>query len=378
VYTSHNKKAENEGRIDYQNQSIAYSIDEGTTWLKYGRNPVLKNPGIKDFRDPKVSWYEADKKWIMTLATEDCVTFYSSADLKNWTRETDFGKTVGAHGGVWECPDLFPLKLNGKQHWVLLVSINPGAPNGGSGTQYFVGDFDGRTFTPIDTKTRWLDYGPDDYAGITWSNTGDRKIFIGWMSNWEYANVVPTKEWRSATTIPRELTLQQVDKEILISSKPVTEFNLLSGNKQQLKNIAGNNYDLTGKTGALTGPARIEIKSDKPGDFSMNFTNQQGEKIVVGFDKSTNNYFIDRTASGKVDFNKAFAGKHTAPRLSKNTNTDITLIVDNASIELFADNGLTVMTAVFFPNTDFSNITIQPGAGMIIRSLDFIKLKSNY
>lgn len=378
IYTSHDYKGAKEGKIDFQNQSIAYSVDEGKNWTKYANNPVLKNPGIRDFRDPKVSWYEAGKKWIMTLATDDCVTFYSSKDLKNWNRESDFGKTIGAHGGVWECPDLYAAKFNGKLVYVLLVSMNPGGPNGGSATQYFIGDFDGKTFSPVDTKTRWLDYGPDNYAGITWSNTGDRKIFIGWMSNWEYANVVPTKRWRSAGTIPRELQLQQINNELLISSKPIAELNLLSGNKQVFNNIAANNFDLTAKSGVLNGPVRIELKSDKLDDFSMKFTNPQGEKLVVGFDKSTNNYFIDRTNSGKVDFNKSFPAKHTAPRLSSDKKADITLIVDRASIELFADNGLSVMTCVFFPSTDYSSINIESASGMIINSLDYTKLKSIY
>src|SRR5690606_13045000 len=122
-------------------------------------------------------------------------------DLKSWVRESDFGSEFGAHGGVWECPDLFPLDLDGKKIWVLLVSINPGAPNGGSGTQYFTGDFDGKTVVPHSTESKWIDYGTDNYAGVTWSNTGNRKVFIGWMSNWQYANVVPTVEWRGATTM---------------------------------------------------------------------------------------------------------------------------------------------------------------------------------
>ena len=204
IFTHHNMEGEKEKRNDFQNQSIAYSLDDGKTWVKYAGNPVLHNPGIVDFRDPKVMWYEAQKKWIMTLATKDRVTFYSSPNLKEWTKESEFGETLGAHGGVWECPDLFTLYDNGKKVWALTVSINPGGPNKGSATQYFLGDFDGNRFTPLSTETKWIDYGTDDYAGVTWSNTGNRKIFLGWMSNWQYATIVPTNIWRSATTIPRE------------------------------------------------------------------------------------------------------------------------------------------------------------------------------
>ena len=176
IFTHHDPKGEKNGTATFQNQSIAYSVDEGKTWVKYANNPVVKNPGIRDFRDPKVSWYEAGKKWIMTLATLDHITFFSSPNLKDWTKESEFGKEVGAHGGVWECPDLFPLDYNGQKIWILVVNINPGGPNGGSATQYFTGGFDGNKFIPYQTDTRWLDYGPDEYAGITWSNTGSKKI----------------------------------------------------------------------------------------------------------------------------------------------------------------------------------------------------------
>ncbi len=210
IFTHHDMKKEKEKRVNVETQSIAYSLDEGKTWTKYEGNPVIKNPGIRDFRDPKVSWNEQTNKWIMTLATTDRITFYSSPNLKDWTRQSDFGKEYGAHGGVWECPDLFALNYKGEKIWILVVNINPGGPNGGSATQYFTGRFDGHTFTPFQTDTRWLDYGPDEYAGITWSNTGDRKIFMGWMSNWQYANLVPTQNWRSAMTIARELGIEKI------------------------------------------------------------------------------------------------------------------------------------------------------------------------
>ena len=183
IFTHHDPVGEKAGTGTHETQSIAYSLDDGVTWKKYEKNPVLKNPGIKDFRDPKVMWYEPGKKWIMTLATLDHITFYSSPNLKDWTKESALGKEFGAHGGVWECPDLFPLEYEGKEIWILVVNINPGGPNGGSATQYFTGQFDGNKFTPYQTDIRWLDYGPDEYAGITWSNTGNRKIFLGWMSN---------------------------------------------------------------------------------------------------------------------------------------------------------------------------------------------------
>ena len=378
IFTHHDPKGEKEGRNDFQNQSIAYSLDEGKTWTKYGGNPVLKNPGIKDFRDPKVSWNEVANKWIMTLATLDRITFYSSPNLKDWTKESEFGKDVGAHGGVWECPDLFSLNYNGKKLWVLLVNLNPGGPNGGSATQYFIGDFDGHQFKPFATDTRWADYGPDEYAGITYSNTGNRKIFLGWMSNWQYAQVVPTGKWRSAMTVPRELSIKKVGEKYLLASKPLNELNNLSASTVNFKDITVTDFNLTSKTRKLTGPARIKLTSGEIKNFTLTLSNPVGQKLVIGFDKSSNQYFIDRTASGKTDFENDFAKKHTAPRFVPSKNFDLTLIIDNASVELFADNGLTIMTEIFFPDEDYSDIRIQSKEKLNIRTLEFSKLQSIY
>ncbi len=376
VFTHHDTTGEKAGRNDFQNQSIAYSLNDGKTWTKYTGNPVVKNPGIRDFRDPKVMWYEKGKKWIMTLATLDHITFYSSKDLKSWIKESEFGKEVGAHGGVWECPDLFPLDYKGQKIWVLLISINPGGPNGGSATQYFTGQFDGKTFTPYQTDTRWIDYGTDNYAGITWSNTGDRKIFLGWMNNWQYANIVPTEKWRGAMTLPRDLGLKKTGEKYFVSSRPVKELNSIKASSVKLENITATNYDLTEKTGKLKGASRVTISSDKIKSFSITLSNDAGEKVVIGFDQAANSYFIDRTQSGKVSFEKGFAGKHSAPRLTADDNVDITLIIDNASVEFFADNGLTVMTEIFFPNNPYSKIHIQSTDKLVIKKLEYISLNS--
>jgi fructan beta-fructosidase len=216
-----------------------------------------------------VMWYAPEHKWIMTLATHDHITFFSSPDLKNWQKESEFGKTSGAHGGVWECPDLFPLKLNGKEYWVLIVNVNPGGPNGGSATQYFVGDFNGNAFTPLDSGTRWVDYGPDEYAGITWSNTGNRRIFLGWMSNWEYANQVPTVKWRNAMTIPRLLTLKEVNGKILLASEPVKEIKSLENSK--LMTLLQQN---------TSAPSQyiLKLKMNELNDYQIILSNKQGIK----------------------------------------------------------------------------------------------------
>jgi fructan beta-fructosidase len=377
IFTHHDTTGEKAGKNDYQNQSIAYSLDNGKTWTKYEGNPVLKNPGIVDFRDPKVMWYEAQKKWVMTLATKDRITFYSSPDLKNWNRESEFGEKLGAHGGVWECPDLFTLDHNGKKIWVLIVNLNPGGPNGGSATQYFLGDFDGTNFTPADTTTRWLDYGPDEYAGITWSNTGDRKIFLGWMSNWLYANKVPTEKWRSAMTIPRDLKLKQVDGNLLVASRPSKELMKIQAKPVSLQNVkVSKSLDLSTKAGKVSIPCRIDLSMDKAAALSIVLSNDQGEEVVIGYDKTANQYFIDRTRSGKVDFHKEFAARHVAPRFAKNNKMDMTLVIDVASVELFADEGLSVMTEIFFPTKPYNKISIQSADGALIKKLDYARLNS--
>jgi fructan beta-fructosidase len=382
IFTHHNQEGEKAGRMDFQNESVAYSNDDGKTWAKYQHNPVLRNPGIKDFRDPNVSWYEPEKKWVMSLATKDRITFYSSKNLKNWTKESEFGEQLGAHGGVWECPDLFKVTTtDGTQMWVLLVSINPGGPQGGSATQYFTGNFDGKTFTPNRTDTRWLDGGTDNYAGVTWHNTGKRKIFLGWMSNWMYAEGVPTKSWRSAMTIPRELRLIKVDTSYFIAAEPVKELDKLITNTKVLArdiNVKGekdiiNRLAGKGKKGASQ--YRLNLSSHELKSFMITLSNDKNEKLVAGFDAKENAWFIDRTQAGESGFNKGFAKRITAQRIAKNKATNVTLIVDAASVELFADDGLNVMTAVFFPEKPYNKIALNSPDGFEISSISYAPLK---
>jgi fructan beta-fructosidase len=377
IFTHHDPKGEKAGRNDFQNESLAYSLDEGNTWTKYSGNPVLKNPGIRDFRDPKVSWYAPGHKWVMTLATQDHITFFSSPDLKNWKKESEFGKELGAHGGVWECPDLFPLKLNGKEYWVLIVNVNPGGPNGGSATQYFVGQFDGNKFITNDNKTKWADYGPDEYAGITWSNTGDRKIFLGWMSNWEYANQVPTEKWRNAMTLPRDMKLKDVNGNILLASTPVNELKNDYSQAHSFKNVTVNKQlNISAKVGSIPGQYVVKMNIQQLKSYEITLSNAQNERLLIGYDSEKKQYYIDRTKSGKTDFQKDFSGRFVAPRLANTASSDITLVVDKASVELFADKGLTVMTAIYFAGADLNHITLQTPGKFSITGLEFMELKS--
>lgn len=375
IFTQHSMEGEKAGSNDFQTQSIAYSNDNGKTWIKYTGNPVLKNPGIVDFRDPKVMWYEPQKKWIMTLATKDCITFYSSSNLKDWVKESEFGATVGAHGGVWECPDLFAMDDNGKKVWVLIVSINPGGPNKGSATQYFVGDFDGNKFNPYNTNIKWIDYGPDNYAGITWSNTGKRRIFLGWMSNWLYANKVPTETWRNAMTVPRELTLKHVANEIFIASQPVPELFKQESKSLRIYNQKSiNTLDLGTKFGKVQFPCRISVDVEEAKDFSLIISNNNGEELAIGFDKNQNRYFIDRTKAGKSSFQKDFAARHFAPRLSIGKTMTVSVVIDVSSVEVFADDGLTVMTGIFFPNKPYNKLQFQSTEKVLVKKMEYATL----
>ncbi|RWY50079.1 glycoside hydrolase family 32 protein [Mucilaginibacter gilvus] len=376
IFTHHNKKIEDAKTGLHQYQSIAYSTDEGKTWAKYKGNPVLPNPGIWDFRDPKVQWYEAGKKWLMTLATKDRITFYSSPNLKNWTKESEFGEKLGAHGGVWECPDLVSLDHNGTKKWVLLISINPGGPTSGSATQYFVGDFDGKTFVPDNTGTRWADHGADDYAGVTFSNTGDRKVFIGWMTNWNYANVVPTKAWRSAMTIPRELKLRDVNGTLYLAAEPVAELAKITGPYASLQNVAINGgYDLSPKISGFGGKYLLNIELAKREDLTLHLSNANGNAVLVGYDKASNTYYVDRTRSGDVGFEQSFARKTIAPRVAAGEGLSIKLLVDVASVEVFTDDGLSVLTNIFFPQEPLNQLHIKSTGPLQLKKITYSGVK---
>lgn len=377
MFTSHNPKGEKAGTSTYENQSIAYSLDQGKTWTKFANNPVLKNPGIKDFRDPKVHWYEPQQKWVMALAVKDRIYFYSSKNLKNWTKESEFGLDKGSHGGVWECPDLVEMDNQGKKEWVLLVSINPGGPNGGSATQYFTGNFDGKNFTSAENKTKWIDYGTDNYAGVTWGNISGAPIFLGWMSNWQYGQLVPTQIWRGTMTIPRKLSIKTVSNSDYLVSEPVEQLDKILGKTTTLNNTEmKQNLDLTSKADAKSGLYKLQFSSKNIQDFSIVLSNDAQESFVIGYDQKTNQYYTDRTKSGKVDFEKGFATKHFAPRIATGSATSLTLLVDHTSAELFADDGLTCLTTIFFPKQPYNHINLKSSKIFQIEQLDFTSIQS--
>ncbi|QMU66674.1 MAG: glycoside hydrolase family 32 protein [Flavobacteriaceae bacterium] len=362
IYTYHDPVGEKSGIDTFQSQAIAYSLDKGRSWTKYSKNPVISNPGIRDFRDPKVFWYSEKKKWIMTLAVKDHVNFYSSENLKDWKLESEFGQNNGAHGGVWECPDLFSMYDDeGNLKWVLLVSINPNGPQGGSAIQYFVGDFNGSAFLPDHTEIKWVDYGADNYAGVTFSDIpkeDGRRIFIGWMSNWQYAQVVPTETWRSAMTLPRKLALKNNNGVYHLHSKPVREIDTIF---ESPVDVESNTYQSDSSS------YFIEICGELT-KGTITLSNGLGESFTITIDKGQ--LFTDRTYAGKNSFHPEFAKIHKAPMLH-DTISKLRLFVDTSSVEMFINDGELVMTELMFPTGSLHTITTKG-----INRFRFFELKS--
>jgi fructan beta-fructosidase len=397
IFTQHLMEGEKAGRNDFQYQSIARSNDRGRTWAMYEGNPVIPNPqSIRDFRDPKVIWDEDSRQWVMVFAAFDHVKIYGSPDLKKWTHLSDFGKEWGEHEGIWECPDLFPTHVVGSKEkkWVLLQSLNPGSPNGGSGTQYFIGNFDGKNFTldpgfakyVQNDRGVWIDWGRDNYAGVTWADAPERdgnRIFLGWMSNWDYAQVVPTVAWRSAMTLPRTLVLTNTANGLRLYSQPVLELQALRGVTFPLDadSLSGD-LDLTDKLGFPPAPMEIMLEVSIPQgmtpDLGIALSNSKGETYLVGFDGSKNEFYSDRTKAGKTTFAEKFAQKrHAAPRTYPSHLLRMHLFFDVASCELFADWGETVMTDLFFPNENFNKITLYCRGGKVgLNGANFYQLGS--
>lgn len=369
IFTYHNLDWERAGRLDRESQGIAYSLDKGRTWTKYAGNPVIKNKGDVNFRDPKVFWHQATQHWIMPLAVGDHLEIFTSKDLKTWVKAGDFGKNEGSHGGVWECPDLFPLKTeDGKEKWVLVQNMDRGAVNGGSGTQYFVGSFDGKTFkndNPPSTVL-WLDYGVDNYAGVTWFNAPDqRRIFIGWMSNWDdYAQKVPTQKWRSAMTVPRDFSLyKNKDGAYRLRQLPVPELQALRKKHVPIADQSLNgNLDFAQSTPLKELDLHFDLKNAGAKQVGFTLSNSKGEKVVVAYDPARKEMSIDRTQSGIIDFSKIFPKKHSGP-IDAGDQLHIRAIIDVASVELFINDGKLAMTEIFFPNEDFGRLSLFAEGG---------------
>lgn len=322
-----------------QTQSIAYSTDNGETFKKYVNNPILTSD-VPDFRDPNVFWNEEVKQWNLILAAGQQMNIYSSKNLKDWKYESSFGEGYGNHGGVWECPDL--LKMGDK--WVLICNINPGGPFGGSATQYFVGSFDGHKFT-CESKpevTKWMDYGKDHYATVSFSNAPDGRIVVlPWMSNWQYANQVPTQQFRSANGLPRDLGLYSYNGEDYVSVKPSPEVFAAFEKKP---------------SGRLQPAAYIEVTNIKS-NASIVLSNDKGERVTMVYDGKNSTFSMDRTESGVTDFHSDFKAKTVAP--TNGVIKSMQIFIDRCSIEAFDTEGKVAMTNLVFPSKPYDKIIVK-------------------
>lgn len=366
---------------DIQMQSMAYSLDNGKTFTKYEGNPILTS-SEKDFRDPKVFWYAPGKHWVMILAVGQHMEIYSSVNLKEWKKESEFGAMQGAHGGVWECPDLVEIPVEGtrEKKWVLICNLNPGGPFGGSAAQYFVGSFDGKKFVnESPTQTKWMDWGKDNYATVTWNNAPDgRCIALGWMSNWQYANNVPTRQYRSANTLARDLTLYHEGQELYLKSTPSVEVKKARGKKVSIPSFrVSEKHEIVNLFEDNQGAYEVEIVIQNTGASKIAFCllNDKGEKVSMYYDLNRKQFVMDRSESGKVDFSKDFPAVTVAP-VNVDKELTLRLFVDRSSIEAFGEDGKFVMTNLVFPSQPYVKMCFEADKnGYAVKSLNVYKLQ---
>lgn len=366
---------------DIQMQSMAYSLDNGKTFTKYEGNPILTS-SEKDFRDPKVFWYAPGKHWVMILAVGQHMEIYSSVNLKEWKKESEFGAMQGAHGGVWECPDLVEIPVEGtrEKKWVLICNLNPGGPFGGSAAQYFVGSFDGKKFVnESPTQTKWMDWGKDNYATVTWNNAPDgRCIALGWMSNWQYANNVPTRQYRSANTLARDLTLYREGQELYLKSTPSSEVKKARGKKVSIPSFkVSEKHEMVNLFEEKQEAYEVEIVIQNAGASKIAFCllNDKGEKVSMYYDLNRKQFVMDRSESGTVDFSKDFPAVTVAP-VNVDKELTLRLFVDRSSIEAFGEDGKFVMTNLVFPSQPYVKMCFEADKnGYAVKSLNVYKLQ---
>jgi sucrose-6-phosphate hydrolase SacC (GH32 family) len=359
-----------------QIQSIAHSVDHGHTFEIYPGNPVITLES--EARDPNMFWDTANNRWVLSLAhaLDHEMLFFTSPDLKNWTLQSAFGKGKGAQDGVWECPDLFKLKVDGtdEEKWVLVCNINPGGPFGGSATQYFVGDFDGTTFkadTDADGNipTKWMDYGKDHYATVSWSGAPDnRRTLIGWMSNWQYAAEVPTLQYRSANTLPREAGLfKNADGQIYMSSTPSPE--LVNIRDKEIVKV--NNKSAGRKKRVFSLPVSndgvceilLDLDCRRADSVDIRIANNADESVTLRYNSSDHTLSFDRRHSGIVDFSQDFPAVTVAPTFENDKKISLRIFIDKSSMEVFGNNGKFVMTNLVFPTMPYSTLSISATGG---------------
>ena len=345
-----------------QTQSMAYSKDNGASFVKYDGNPVV-TADVPDFRDPHVFWHQETARWVMLLAAGQEMRIYSSSNLKDWQYESAFGEGWGNHDGVWECPDLIKLPVRGtnKEKWMLICNINPGGPFGGNATQYFIGQFDGHRFTCEDQpdETKWMDYGKDHYAAITFDNAPDgRHILMAWMSNWQYANEVPTLQYRSANAVPCDIDLFEHAGKTYVGRTPAKELLALRG-RRLLKRSAAACRTFDAEKGAYE--LLVNIKPSAAGQTRLSLQNEKGERVVLTYDVAAATLSVDRTLSGETDFSDAFKAVTTAP--VRGQISGLRIFVDKSSVEVFDADGRLSLTHLVFPTQPYNTLLLQNSRG---------------
>jgi len=385
IYTAHTDSL--------QNQAIAYSNDRGRSWTKYGGNPVL-DESMKDFRDPKVFWYEEEKKWVMAIAIpqEQKIRFYTSANLIDWKQMSEFGP-AGFVDGIWECPDLFKLQVpeTGEEKWVLLVSYN--TPDRGSSMQYFVGKFDGTTFSNDNSNDLilTLDHGRDFYAAVTWNNAlDDQRLLIGWMNNWLYGQDIPTEPWRSAQSLVREVELRAFPEGIRLTQRPVKQVqqirkqrlhdeavNLQEGdNYLSLENVQGKQLEIMAEFAYEPIDTQAEAEN-LAGEFGVKVFKGQDQETVIGYDVATQQTFVDRTQSGDTTFHESFAERTVALMPVDDGTVKLHIFIDHSVVEVFGNDGYAAMTNRIFPDPSQDAVEIYSVGGKVtLKSLDIWEIES--
>jgi fructan beta-fructosidase len=374
-----------------QTQNLAYSNDNGRTWTRYSDNPVI-DLHLASFRDPKVFWHETTQQWVMVtaLSSQHKVQFFGSTDLKHWSALGDFGP-AGATGGAWECPDLFPLPVENEARqtrWVLSVNLYPGGVAGGSGDQYFVGSFDGTTFSAEAPAGRilWADYGADFYASTSFSDipkSDGRRIWLGWLNNWKYAARVPTDPWRGALSIPRELKLKRFADGIRLVQEPVAELRVLRQRHRGMKSRGFAAVNRLLKSKGVRGETLEIVAEIDPGnaaEFGFRVRKGDDEETVIGVDTKQSKLFVDRTRSGDISFDERFPSRDAGPiGLAGRKSVRIHLFVDSSSVEVFGNDGEIVLSETIFPKPSSDGIELYSSHGRArILKMDVWNLKSAY
>jgi fructan beta-fructosidase len=361
---------------DTQQQSLAYSSDRGRTWTKYAGNPVIPNPGIPDFRDPKLFWHAPTNRWILLVAAGDRIHIYGSTNLVEWDKLSEFGADHGSHGGVWECPDLFELPVDGgPTRWVLIVSINPGGPAGGSATQYFLGDFDGTTFTSdgAPNDVLWADRGADFYAPQSFSDMPDgRRVWVGWMSNWNYAGEIPTDPWRGMYTTPRQLSLTAAGGNVELAQQPVDELAAVRANRRAWSGVVTD-----GQTPEFTGTALDIVATFRLGaaeTVGVDVFAGTNHRTRIGYDLAAQELFIDRTQSGTTQVHSTFPAVHTTPLTVSDGVLPLRIVADRSGVEVFAAGGRAVLTDAVFPDDGSDKVHLFATNGQVQADIEVFDL----